>query len=47
MSVTELIGATPIPKAVALESAVAGGGPISPGELEVAYQVQVTYFIER
>ena len=47
MSVTEIIGATPVPRAVALESAVAGGGPISPGELEVAYQVQVTYFIER
>ena len=47
MSVTEIIGATPVPKAVALESAVAGGGPVSPGELEIAYQVQVTYFIER
>ena len=47
MSVTEVIGATPVAKAVALESAVAGGGPISPGELEIGYQVQVTYFIER
>ena len=47
MSVTEIIGSTPIPMPVALESAAAGGGPISPGELEIGYQVQVTYFIER
>ena len=47
MSVTEIIGATPVPKGVTLESAAAGGGPISPGELEIGYQVQVAYFIER
>jgi uncharacterized protein YggE len=47
MSVTEIIGAIPVPMPVALESAAAGGGPISPGELEIGYQVQVTYFIER
>jgi hypothetical protein len=47
MSVSEIIGATPISKTVVMESAAAGGGPISPGELEVGYQVQVTYFIER
>jgi hypothetical protein len=47
MSVTEIVGATPVPRAAVLESAVAGGGPISPGELEIGYQVQVTYFIER
>ena len=47
MSVSEIVGATPISKAVVMESAAAGGGPISPGELEVGYQVQVTYFIER
>jgi len=47
MSVTEIIGSTPVPMGMALESAAAGGGPISPGELEIGYQVQVTYFIER
>jgi uncharacterized protein YggE len=47
MSVTEIVGSTPVPMPKALESAAAGGGPVSPGELEIGYQVQVTYFIER
>ncbi|MGD2205844.1 MAG: SIMPL domain-containing protein [Anaerolineae bacterium] len=48
MSVSEVIsgGAVPMPVEVA-ERAMAGGGSISPGELEIGYQVQVTYFIER
>jgi uncharacterized protein YggE len=47
MSVTEVIGSTGYQMPVAIEAAAGGGGPISPGELEIGYQVQVTYFIER
>ena len=47
MSVSEVIGSSLTPIAVSLEKAAAGGGTISPGELEIGYQVQVTYFIER
>ena len=47
MSVTEVIGSTPLQVPVAFESAAAGAGSISPGELEIGYQVQVAYFIER
>jgi hypothetical protein len=47
MSVSEVVGAVPAPMAVKLESAAVAGGPISAGELEIAYQVQVSYFIER
>jgi uncharacterized protein YggE len=33
---------------VRVEAAAAGGGvSVSPGEVDVNYQVQVTYFIER
>jgi uncharacterized protein YggE len=47
MSISEVIGGGAFPTAaVMLESAVKGGGPISPGELEIGYQVQVTYYIE-
>lgn len=47
MSVSEVIGggAVPVPVAVVERAAVAGGGPISPGELEITYQVEVSYFI--
>jgi hypothetical protein len=31
---------------MAAERAASGAGPISPGEVEVSYQVQVAYFIE-
>jgi uncharacterized protein YggE len=47
MSISEVVGATPVPLAAMSERAVAGAGPISPGELEISYQVQVSYFIER
>jgi len=47
MSISEVVGATPLPVAAMAERAVAGAGPISPGELEISYQVQVSYFIER
>jgi uncharacterized protein YggE len=47
MSVTEVVGgATPMRGGVVQEAAV-GAGPISPGELEISYQVQVSYFIQR
>lgn len=46
MSVSEVVGGTSVPMPVAVERAAAGGS-ISPGELEIGYQVQVTYFIER
>jgi uncharacterized protein YggE len=46
MSVSEVVGAVPAPMALRVESATAGG-PISPGELEIGFQVQVSYFIER
>lgn len=47
LSVSEVIGggAVPVPVAMVERAAVSGGGPISPGELEVTYQVQVSYFI--
>jgi uncharacterized protein YggE len=47
MSISETIGSTAIPMAVAMERAASGGGPVSPGELEISYQLQVVYFIER
>jgi len=48
MSVSEVIGTSSIPMAFAAERAMGGGGgPISPGEVEISYQVQVTYFIAR
>jgi len=47
MSISEVIGTSTVQVPVALEKAAAGGGSISPGELEITYQVQVTYFIER
>lgn len=47
MSVSEVVGGTSMPMAISVERAAAAGGSISPGELEIGYQVQVTYFIER
>ncbi len=48
MSVSEVVGNGGFPMAIEVEErAVSGGGSISPGELEIGYQVQVTYFIER
>lgn len=47
MSMSEVISGGGVPvTAMAFERAVSGGGPISPGEVEVNYQLQVTYFIE-
>lgn len=47
MSISEVVsgGGSPMPRVA--EMAASGAGPISPGELEVTYRVQVTYFIER
>jgi uncharacterized protein YggE len=51
LSVSEVIGGGSVPFGMAYESAAVagmggGGGPISPGELEVAVQLQITYAIE-
>jgi hypothetical protein len=47
MSISEVVGGgiAPMPM-MAAERAASGAGPISPGEVEVSYQVQVAYFIE-
>jgi len=48
MSMSEVVGQGAIPVAMydmAVRSAEGGGTPISPGEIEISYQVQVTYFI--
>ena len=47
MSISEVItgGGVPMP-VMSAERAVAGAGSISPGEVEISYQVQVSYFIE-
>jgi uncharacterized protein YggE len=48
MSVSEVIGTSSMPIAFAAERSMGGGGgPISPGEVEINYQVQVSYFIAR
>jgi hypothetical protein len=47
MAVSEVVGGSGIAVPVAVERAAAGGSSISPGELEIGYQVQVSYFIER
>jgi len=49
MAVSEVIGGNVYPAAIAVERAAMawGGGAISPGEVEVSYQVQMSYFIER
>ena len=44
MAINEVVSGNVYPAAVKMETA-AGGGSISPGELEVSYQVQVSYFI--
>lgn len=47
MSMSEIIGGGAVPMPVmAAERAMGGGGPISPGEVEISYQLQVAYFIE-
>ena len=48
VEITEVIGSSPFyaPRAMEFAGGGGGGGPISPGELEVAMQVQVTFAIE-
>jgi hypothetical protein len=46
MSISEIVGGGPTPMGLTVERAMAGGGGISPGEVEVTYQIQVVYFIE-
>jgi uncharacterized protein YggE len=46
MSVSEVIGTNAVVTSMAMERGVGGGGTaISPGEVEISYQVQVTYYI--
>jgi hypothetical protein len=48
MSMSEVIGGGGIPvPMLAAERAVSGAGPISPGEVEISYQLQVSYFIQQ
>jgi len=48
VSLSEVIGTSVVPMSLGVERAMGGGGgPISPGEVEISYQVQVTYFIAR
>jgi uncharacterized protein YggE len=47
MSISEVISGGAVPMPVMAEMAASGAGPISPGELEVTYRLQVAYFIER
>jgi uncharacterized protein YggE len=48
MSISEVVGGGGIPLSydLVVERAAAGAGSVSPGELEISYQVQVAYFIE-
>jgi uncharacterized protein YggE len=45
LSISEVIGATPVPMMV-VRSGMGGGGGIAPGELEMATQIQVTFAIQ-
>jgi uncharacterized protein YggE len=47
MSISEVIGGGAVPMGITVERAAAAAGSISPGELEVGYQVQIVYFIEQ
>ena len=48
MAVSEVLtgGGIPVSYEAVVERAAVGSGSISPGELEISYQVQVAYFIE-
>lgn len=46
MSISEVVGVNQPVYAVAERASLDAGGSISPGELEISYQVQVSYFIE-
>jgi len=50
MAISEVIGGTSYPRIASYAVAMGGGGDgtsISPGELEITYQIQVTYYIVR
>ncbi len=47
MSVSEVLGAGGVSVPVTVERELSAAGSISPGEIEVSYQVQVTFFIGR
>lgn len=50
MAISEVIGSTSYPRLTSYAMGMGGGGDgtsISPGELEITYQIQVTYYIVR
>jgi uncharacterized protein YggE len=47
MSMSEVIGGGGVPMPmIAAEGGMGSAGPISPGEVEISYQLQVSYFIQ-
>jgi len=47
MSISEALGGGVVYSPAVMERAALSAGSISPGEVEIGYQVQVSYFIER
>jgi uncharacterized protein YggE len=45
VSVSEVVGGNAVPVRFAMEAGMGGGGPISAGEVEISYQIQVAYAI--
>ena len=46
LTISEVVGSTPIPMPMAAVERAVGGGGIAPGELELSTQVQVTFAIQ-
>jgi len=46
LTISEVVGSTPVYSMAVAERAMGGGGGITPGELELTTQVQVTYAIQ-
>jgi len=45
VSVSEIVGGNVMPVRYAMEAGMGGAGPISAGEVEISYQIQVAYSI--